>query len=63
MALPKWVNEFYEEASLGGSHEERRVDEEVLLGYAAAKIAERLRSRTPTPGRSRTQTPRRASDR
>ena len=50
LALPKWVNEYYE-----GAHWEVRMKKSalmrgVLLGYAKAKIAERAEVAHPSPG-------------
>lgn len=50
LALPKWVNEFYEEAHWEVRMKKSALMREVLLGYAGAKIAERDESSHPSPG-------------
>ena len=39
LALPKWVNEYYEEAHWAVRMKKSALMREVLLGYAKAKIA------------------------
>lgn len=60
LALPKWVNEYYEEAHWEVRMKKSALMREVLLGYARAKIAEVQEEQRPSPGRSKAQTPRRA---
>ena len=50
LALPKWVNEFYEDAHWEARMKRSALMREVLLGYAKAKIAERSESSHPSPG-------------
>lgn len=50
LALPKWVNEFYEEAHWEVRMKKSALMREVLLGYAKAKIAERGEVQHPSPG-------------
>lgn len=50
LALPKWVNEYYEEAHWGVRMKKSALMREVLLGYAKAKIAERAEVQHPSPG-------------
>lgn len=50
LALPKWVNEFYEEAHWEVRMKKSALMREVLLGYAKAKIAERAEGSHPFPG-------------
>lgn len=50
LALPKWVNEFYEEAHWEVRMKKSALMREVLLGYAKAKIAERSEAHHPSPG-------------
>lgn len=50
LALPKWVNEFYEEAHWEVRMKKSALMREVLLGYARAKIAESEESSHPSPG-------------
>lgn len=50
LALPKWVNEFYEDAYWEVRMKKSALMREVLLGYAKAKIAERAESSHPSPG-------------
>lgn len=50
LALPKWVNEFYEEAHWEVRMKKSALMREVLLGYARAKIAERAEASHPSPG-------------
>ena len=50
LALPKWVNEFYEEAHWEVRMKKSALMREVLLGYAKAKIAERSEGSHPSPG-------------
>lgn len=50
LALPKWVNEYYEEAHWRVRMKKSALMREVLLGYAKAKIAERAESSHPSPG-------------
>lgn len=50
LALPKWVNEYYEDAHWGVRMKKSALMREVLLGYAKAKIAERSESSHPSPG-------------
>lgn len=50
LALPKWVNEFYEEAHWEVRMKKSALMREVLLGYAKAKIAERAEVSHPSPG-------------
>lgn len=50
LALPKWVNEFYEEAHWEVRMKKSALMREVLLGYAKAKIAERSEESHPSPG-------------
>lgn len=50
LALPKWVNEFYEEAHWEVRMKKSALMREVLLGYAKAKIAERSEASHPYPG-------------
>ena len=50
LALPKWVNEFYEEAHWEFRMKKSALMREVLLGYAKAKIAERSEFSHPSPG-------------
>lgn len=50
LALPKWVNEFYEEAHWEVRMRKSALMREVLLGYAKAKIAESAEAAHPSPG-------------
>lgn len=50
LALPKWVNEFYEEAHWEVRMKKSALMREVLLGYAKAKIAEREEASHHYPG-------------
>lgn len=50
VALPKWVNEFYEEAHWEVRMKKGALMREVLLGYAKAKISERSEASHPSPG-------------
>lgn len=50
LALPKWVNEYYEEAHWEVRMKKSGLMREVLLGYAKAKIAERAEASHPSPG-------------
>lgn len=50
LALPKWVNEFYEDAHWEVRMKKSALMREVLLGYAKAKIAERVEESHPSPG-------------
>lgn len=50
LALPKWVNEFYEEVHWEVRMKKSALMREVLLGYAKAKIAERAEASHPAPG-------------
>jgi len=50
LALPKWVNEYYEEAHWEVRMKKSALMREVLLGYAKAKIAERDEASHPSPG-------------
>lgn len=50
LALPKWVNEYYEEAHWEVHMKKSALMREVLLGYAKAKIAERAETSHPSPG-------------
>lgn len=50
LALPKWVNEFYEEDHWEVRMKKSALMREVLLGYAKAKIAERAEAQHPSPG-------------
>lgn len=49
LALPKWVNEYYEEAHWVVRMKKSALMREVLLGYAKAKIAERAEAANPSP--------------
>ena len=50
LALPKWVNEYYEEAHWEVRMKKSALMREVLLGYARAKIEERAEASHPSPG-------------
>lgn len=50
LALPRWVNEFYEEAHWEVRMKKSALMREVLLGYAKAKIAESEEAAHPSPG-------------
>lgn len=50
LALPKWVNEYYEEAHWDVRMKKSALMREVLLGYAKVKIAERAEDHHPSPG-------------
>lgn len=50
LALPKWVNEYYEEAHWEVRMKKSALMREVLLGYAKAKIAERAEATHTYPG-------------
>lgn len=50
LALPKWVNEYYEEACWEVRMKKSALMREVLLGYAKAKNAERSEASHPSPG-------------
>lgn len=50
LALPKWVNDFYEEAHWEVRMKKSALMREVLLCYAKAKIAERAEESHPSPG-------------
>lgn len=50
LALPKWVNEYYEEACWEVRMKKSALMREVLLGYAKAKIAESAEASHPSPG-------------
>lgn len=50
LALPKWVNEFYEESHWEVRMKKSALMREVLVGYAKAKIAERSEMSHPSPG-------------
>ena len=50
LALPKWVNEYYEEAHWEVRMKKSALMREVLLGYARAKIAEHADASHPSPG-------------
>nr|DAS17200.1 MAG TPA: bifunctional protein PutA [Caudoviricetes sp.] len=50
LALPKWVNEYYEDAHWEVRMKKSALMREVLLGYAKAKIAERAEVGHPSPG-------------
>ena len=50
LALPRWVNEYYEEAHWEVRMKKSALMREVLLGYAKAKIAERAEASHPSPG-------------
>lgn len=50
LALPKWVNEYYEEAHWEVRMKKSALMREVLMGYAKAKTAERAEESHPFPG-------------
>lgn len=50
LALPKWVNEYYEEAHWEVRMKKSALMREVLMGYAKAKTAELAEESHPSPG-------------
>lgn len=50
LALPRWVNDYYEEAHWEVRMKKSALMREVLLGYAKAKIAESAEASHPSPG-------------
>lgn len=50
LALPKWVNDYYEEAHWEVRMKKSALMREVLLGYANAKIEELAEASHPSPG-------------
>ena len=50
LALPNWVNEYYEEAHWEVRMKKSALMREVLLGYARTRIAELEEASHPSPG-------------